>query len=626
MRKIFFLFIAIAVLTGLVACREDLPQAMTETLADVRLEIAEEKTLSTIAMDAVSYYHYDAEFTGIAVNNVQQGETLDAPLIIEPDNSAYVGKFSQGYWTFTVRAYTSRNTVIYEGSQSVWIGQSTVSVKIVLKQLRGGYGQLAIDVVSLKIGDDPQIAVAWMKHDENQVGSDGSSSSANNPDWTRTEIFNEIDSVYFGTRVMTQAQIDAMKPGSSSERISNTQHVAVSRGQIIRIEILNSNTNQRGFWYGKVTEGCTTGTDPWVTMVSYVATPDHVRFVATGLPIQAGRYKLSVSVGNTFDIIDIMIIEGELTSVSGTLNPDIYFGAGIEIDEPDPVSGKIVYAGSPGYAIATTYTWVPDTGSATPNRYVWSVNGQYINPSTSSMYSTSSTFSFTPSDHGIYTISCDVMSNIGESAYDNVVVDASGASWQSLGKYILHDYGTSYGTYTTSYTFSGDPNPDSHVLLINGAGGRYLLYMGYVTGSGTASSPYIKWAPYFGGAERADAMNTSTNDRTGMENCRILKSKDKLGSPHSSGGYQVVSLGGALGRLNDDWAFAPSKDEMVYVRDAVNTGKISLPTNTFWWTSSENPSSPSEAYVLYVDGSGVASMITMSKTSTSPGLIYVHQV
>lgn len=630
MRKTAFLLLTILFLV-LVSCTEEIPRA--EEPVGVYFELDREKTLSTVAIDAVSYYHYDAQYTGSSVNGVDQGVATDAPLIIEDDGTAYVGKFSQGYWTFTVRAYTSRNTVIYEGSQSTWIAQTPVSVKIVLKQIQQGYGHLALDIVAQKISNEPEIAVAWTKYNDDMVGQSGSSSSSNgSPDWTKTQVFNEADSVFFGTRTINQSQIDALKPGKASERVPNSQHVAVAAGEMIRLAINNSTTGTTGYWYGKVTEACTTSTDPWVMMVSYVAQPDHVRFTTVSnedrrhLSIKAGRYRLSVSVGSAYDIIDIMVIEGETTTVTGTLNPDVYFGARIQVTEPSPVSGRIAYTGTPGYSVATTYQWVPDAGSATPDRYVWSVNGQcYSNPGTGAMYSTSSTFSFTPPDHGIYTISCDVMSSVGESAYDNVVIDISGTSWQSLGQGILTDYGPSYGTYMTSYSYTGNPDPD-HVLLESGTGTRYLVYMGYVQGSGTSSSPYIKWTPYFGGAERSDAMDTATGDRTGWQNCRILRTKDSTGSPHTSGGNQVVSLGGALSRLNDDWAFAPSKDEMAYVVAAVNSDQFDLPADSFWWTSSENPSSPSEAYVLYINGSGEASIITMSKTSTSPGLLYVHLI
>lgn len=580
-------------------------------------------------MDAVAMYRYDAIRLGDAPTD--EGVADNLPLMVR-DGVASIGNLSQGRWTFNVRAYSSRvvnddNTLLYEGTQTMYVGAGANSAKIVLRQHEGSYGKIAIDVTTMKINDGsvPVLTVGWTKYSSSGVGENGSSTSALTSIWTTTEIFDVSGCVNFGTRSWPQSYIDAnCIPGNASVEVDNNLGISLSAGQMIYLTVRNTTTNTDGMWYGLVTRGCSTSEKPRVTMTSYVPEPDHIRYTTTSLVAKEGRYRLSLNVGDMYDTIDIMVVGEDTTYVTGTLNPDWFMPTTLEIDGPEKISGHIEANVTPALSTSTTYTWVSDEGS--PSQYVWSVNGQYYsNQGSGTMYSTSSSLSFTPPANGIYTIVCVARNAEGEYGHAVYVADVSGSSWKPMGT-LVKDYGTGYGVYSVSYDYDAAPVHDIMVLLTDGIGGRYLGFGGTVTGNGTAVSPLITWAPWEGGSLNSSRLGTSQADRTGRANTNLLLSHDSQMTSHTSGSNQVISLGGAYTRLGDPDTHIPSHEEMKYVMNAVNNGTLSLPANSRWWTSSENPNSTGEAYVLYINGSGTASIVTMSKTSTVPGMLYVRLV
>jgi hypothetical protein len=511
MKRLTFILLVLVLLLS--SCTQE--QAPQSGVCDVMLEIVQEKNITATQMDVISYYRYDAHITGGSVST--EGQATNEILVVK-DGLANIGSLAQGLWTITVRAYSLRNTVLYEGSVSLYVGSSAFTARIVLSQHTGIDGHVSIDIMTIKTAEEnPALLAEW-------------------------------------------ASLD---------------------GQV---------------------------SDLWSVWTTESGSPDpeHVRFSGV-LAIPEGRYNLTLSLyGNTklsCSVTDLMVVGNDTTYVSGYLNPGTDVQGYIFVDGPAKLAGAIESSGSPVVGAEITYSWI-NTGRPVSS-YSWSVNGQTQSSTTSSM-------KYTIQTPGIYTISCVVKNADGESASTMFMANASLPGWQELGSAILHDYGTNYGTYSLS-------QDKTMALRLSGTGGRYLGFAGTLEGKGTVTEPNILWAPYIQGNNKTDALGTSAS--SGKANTRIITAADSTMAPHTYNGAQCISLGGAYKRYGDETAHIPSKDEMNYVCDAVNSGKIVLENGTVWWTSTEDGEL---AWAMVVSG-GRGVLTKISKTAMA-GVIFVRLV
>lgn len=332
---------------------------------------------------------------------------------------------------------------------------------------------------------------------------------------------------------------------------------------------------------------------------------EHVRYTGE-ITVPEGRYSLTLSLFNdapvAFSVVDMMIVGGDTTTVTGFLNPMEDQDISIKVEGPADIRGHIEATASAALGSPLTLRWINDGDQV--SAYRWSVNGTVQS-------STSYTMSFTPQTEGMYSVSCVAMNGYGESGDALLEIDLSGFGWQSLGLALLNDYGSSKGTYSVSYD-------GTMVEKISGTGGRYLGFAGYYKGNGSASTPHVIWAPYVGGSNSTSAIGATSE--SGRSNTALICAQDTVQAPHALSGNQVISAGGAYAAFGDDGCHIPSKAEMEYVKSALAAGKITLPDGLYW-TSTEQGT---QAWALSVS-SNTGTWTLVSKTATG-GMVYVRLV
>ena len=401
-----------------------------------------------------------------------------------------------------------------------------------------------------------------------------------------------------------------MYVGSSAftARIVLSQHVGVNGTLTIDITTLKvaSTAPSLVLRWTSLDGSSSSGHSDWTVTDNY-GDPNHARYTGSIL-VPEGRYALTVGIYQSgielaSSVVDMMIAGGDTTSVTGTLNPSADEELRINADGPADIKGHLeVYSGTVAAGSAVTYRWINEGDPV--NSYVWSVNGVVQS-------STSYTMSYTAPSEGVYTVSCIAKASTGESASALLEMDMSAIGWVRLGSVLLNDYGSSKGTYTFSYD-------GTMAQKTSGSGGRYLGFAGYYTGNGSASSPYVIWAPYVGGTNSTSGIGATSD--SGKTNTRLLCAQEMIQAPHTLSGNQVVSAAGAYARMGDTTCHIPSKAEMEYVRSALSSGKLTLP-NGIYWTSTEQGT---QAWAMSVS-SNSGTMTLVSKTATG-GIIYVRLI
>lgn len=160
MKRMFLAFLCLALLAG---CSQN------EGACFVSLRLSVEKSIESSRMDAVAYHRYTAYRSSVFPTD--EGVVEDAELLVK-DGVASIGRITQGRWTFTVRAYSERDALLYEGSATVYVGASDVSVPIVLSQRKGESGFVDVDVTALKTTQKaPSLVAIWESYDGEVKGS-----------------------------------------------------------------------------------------------------------------------------------------------------------------------------------------------------------------------------------------------------------------------------------------------------------------------------------------------------------------------------------------------------------------------------------------------------------------------
>ena len=159
MKRLTFILLVLVLLLS--SCTQE--QAPQSGVCDVMLEIVQEKNITATQMDVISYYRYDAHITGGSVST--EGQATNEILVVK-DGLANIGSLAQGLWTITVRAYSLRNTVLYEGSVSLYVGSSAFTARIVLSQHTGIDGHVSIDIMTIKTAEEnPALLAEWASLD-----------------------------------------------------------------------------------------------------------------------------------------------------------------------------------------------------------------------------------------------------------------------------------------------------------------------------------------------------------------------------------------------------------------------------------------------------------------------------
>lgn len=313
------------------------------------------------------------------------------------------------------------------------------------------------------------------------------------------------------------------------------------------------------------------------------------------------RYLLTVNLysskkdGST--VCDMMVVGGEVTEVTGFINPGSDISSYIEITGPSMIKGTIERSGNFELGKAVTFKWI--NLADTPTKYTWTVNGELLYDK-----STYSSISYTPTETGTYRIVCCAFDDENNAGYAVYTVDLTGAIWEPFGSTIVTDKGSSYGTYEFSLG-------NTMCKRTSGTGGRYIVVGGVLEGKGSETSPYICWAPYVNGKGYENGLNTSST--SGIVASDVLKAKDSSSSAHSYNGSYYISVGGALASLKQDNVYVPSYSEMQTIMAMVNKGTLFLADGKYW-TSTDGSTSATTAWVMVVSG-GSATMTNAQKLS-----------
>lgn len=137
--------------------------------AFVKVRLSVQKSIESTPMDAIAYYTYTAQRT--SDYPTEQGK-IEKQILLIKDGQAEIGYLSQGRWTFTVQAWSSRDTLVYEGSNTVYVGVDDIEVPILLVQHEGEFGFVHIEVTTLKTSEKaPSLVAIWKSYDETKTGS-----------------------------------------------------------------------------------------------------------------------------------------------------------------------------------------------------------------------------------------------------------------------------------------------------------------------------------------------------------------------------------------------------------------------------------------------------------------------
>lgn len=197
----------------------------TDESAFVKVRLSVQKSIEATPMDSVSYYTYSARRTSDYPTD--QGKIENQILLIK-DGVAEIGYLTQGRWTFTVQAWSSRDTLLYEGSNTVYVGVNDIDVPIILTQHKGEFGFVHVEVTTLKTSEKaPSLVAIWKSYDESKSGSNALwTVKDNGPHWTYTGDFTVEENRYlltlsvFSTTKDASSVTDMMVVGSDTTYIT----------------------------------------------------------------------------------------------------------------------------------------------------------------------------------------------------------------------------------------------------------------------------------------------------------------------------------------------------------------------------------------------------------------------
>lgn len=171
MRRRFFSFpIVLKVVHLLIAglllfssCSNEVKGTSAESRINTTIAIEEEKYLTHYLVDAIATYSYEAKsLSNDEAYGQTEGETL---LTVNADGTGNIGYIEPGKWTFTVRAYNSKKTLLYTGESTVNISKDNNIANVVLALRKEGEGTATFTITSRCTGDSSSLIVYYQSHD-----------------------------------------------------------------------------------------------------------------------------------------------------------------------------------------------------------------------------------------------------------------------------------------------------------------------------------------------------------------------------------------------------------------------------------------------------------------------------
>lgn len=150
----FFLFIS---------CSNESRKTTSVSRVETVISIDREKYLTHYSVDAIAAYSYEAEYSG---KDEAQGETNGETLLLLTENgTGSIGYLEPGLWTFTVRAYNSKGTLLYIGRTTANVSKNNNIVNVVLALQKNGEGSATFTITSRCTGDSASLFVLYQSYD-----------------------------------------------------------------------------------------------------------------------------------------------------------------------------------------------------------------------------------------------------------------------------------------------------------------------------------------------------------------------------------------------------------------------------------------------------------------------------
>lgn len=451
-KNVFALIIALAVTVAFVSCDSNSKVTPSDTV-EVTLSPAMEKNLTSDVNKQIRYWEFMArpDFTLAEGENVYGVVSYwkDLPAItgqtgaqdLDPITTD-IGRYTSGSWYFEVRALNENHKVIALGQTRQILRDgldNTVNVVMYTDRADGTHGESA-DATSRVTGSTAITPFA----------GEGITLSTNT-------------NYGAGNGTLQTTQYGAVKAGFIINRLDDS----ISN---IRMSVYSQKVSKTNVAGEVQTEIAATATDAW-TVVEAGQTIPSWYVTKTGVASTVGQAKVyyQCDIPNrdagpyiyTFKVegkntdgdwitlggqaLDVLIIGGETTYVTGTLLPNEYVVAGLKITAPGYIVGTINDAeyvrGTAGTPVTLTYQRDAAQSAEVAAKYYWYVNGIQQENTTGTL-----TFDC-PKDagnnylYGIYRISCSpmgVLGSIGNSTIDVIFNPADGPNvgefdWESLG-------------------------------------------------------------------------------------------------------------------------------------------------------------------------------------------------
>ena len=453
MKKIVFtLIIALAVTAMFVSCDANSKVASSDTV-EVMLAPALEKNLTSDVNKEIKYWEFMArpDFTlaageyvyGVvsywkalpAIDNRTGAQDLD-PILTN------IGRYTSGSWYFEVRALNSNHKVIALGQTRQILRDgldNTVNVVMYTDRADGTHGESA-DATSRVTGST----------EISPFGGEGITLSTNTNYGT-------------GNGELQTTQYGAVKAGFIINRLDDS----ISN---IRMSVYSQKVSKTNVAGETQTEVAATASNAWTVVEAGQAIPSWY-VTKTGVGANVGQAKVYyqcdipnrdagpyiytfVVEGKNLDgdwivlggqALDVLIVGGETTYVTGTLLPNEYVVGGLKITAPGYIVGTINNAeyvrGTAGTPVTLTYQRNASQSAEVAVKYYWYVNGVQQENTTGTLTFDCPKDSSNNYLYGIYRISCSptgALGSIGNSTIDVIFNPADGPNvgefdWASLG-------------------------------------------------------------------------------------------------------------------------------------------------------------------------------------------------
>ncbi len=157
------IFVLVAGLFLFISCTYENNKNRYVSKVEATIVIEAEKYLTHYSVDAVATYSYEAEYSG---ENAAEGETNGETLLLLNENgTGSIGYLEPGLWTFTVRAYNSKGTLLYIGRRVTNVSRDNNIVNVVLALQKEGEGTATFTITSRCTGDSSSLFVLYQSYD-----------------------------------------------------------------------------------------------------------------------------------------------------------------------------------------------------------------------------------------------------------------------------------------------------------------------------------------------------------------------------------------------------------------------------------------------------------------------------